>query len=306
MKKEGKSSTSIIKIICVSLILIILSGAGVIAMTTKLNTVTITLSNGYEMTVLTNKTKVLEILKENNIIIGTNEKVTPSLDEEIDMNNTIKICDKSIQEIQVAKISENGVETTLNEILSNYSPIVEKIIVEEVAIPYETITKDETNEEEHIKNKVITKGEEGIKLVTFKIKYKDNEEISRTVLSEMVIKEPVDKVVQVQKDITSRAITTRTTSKTTIFRVTGYCSCQKCCGKFSSGYTSSGTKATSGRTVATSSQYDFGTKLLINGKVYTVEDRGGSITGNKIDIYFDTHAEAIAWGVKYLPVEIVE
>ena len=58
MKKEGKSSTSIIKIICVSLILIILSGAGVIAMTTKLNTVTITLSNGYEMTVLTNKTKL--------------------------------------------------------------------------------------------------------------------------------------------------------------------------------------------------------------------------------------------------------
>lgn len=305
MKKEGKSSISIIKIICVSLILIILSGAGVIAMTTKLNTVTITLSNGYEMTVLTNKTKVSEILKENNIVVKTNEKVTPSLDEEIDTNNTIKICDKSIQEIQVAKISENGVETTLEDILSNYSPIVEKIVVEEVAIPYETITKDVTNEEEHIKNKVITKGEEGIKLVTFKIKYKNNEEISRTILSEVIVKEPVDKVVQVQKDVTSRATTTRTT-KTAIFRVTGYCSCSKCCGKFSSGYTSSGTKATAGRTVATSSQYNFGTKLLINGTVYTVEDRGGSITGNKIDIYFDTHDEAIAWGVKYLPVEVIE
>ena len=35
-----------------------------------------------------------------------------------------------------------------------------------------------------------------------------------------------------------------------------------------------------------------------------VEDRGGAITGNKIDIYMNSHAEALAWGVKYLPVEV--
>ena len=307
MKKEGKTSISIIKIICVSLILIILSGAGVIAMTTHLNTVTITLSNGYEMTVLTNKTKVSEILKENNIVVEDNERVTPSLEEEIDINNTIKICNKSIQEIQVAKISENGVETTLEDILNNYSSIIEKIVIEEEAIPYETITKDVSNGEDTVKNKVVTKGEEGIKQVTYKIKYKNNEEISRTKLSEIVVKEAIDKVVQVQTDVTSRASSTaRTSSKTVIFRVTGYCSCSKCCGKFASGYTSSGTKATAGRTVAASTQYDFGTKLLINGTTYTVEDRGGAITGNKIDIYFNTHSEAIAWGVKYLPVEVIE
>lgn len=307
MKKEGKASISIIKIICVSLILIILSGAGVIAMTTKLNTVTITLSNGYEMTVLTNKTKVSEILKENNIVVEDNERVTPSLDEEIDINNTIKICNKSIQEIQVAKISENGAETTLEDILNNYSSVIEKIVVEEESIPYETITKDVSNGDESTKNKVVTKGEEGIKLVTYKIKYKNDEEISRTKLSEIVVKEAVDKVVQVQTDVTTRSSSTaRTSSKTVIFRVTGYCSCSKCCGKFASGYTSSGTKATAGRTVAASTQYDFGTKLLINGTTYTVEDRGGAITGNKIDIYFNTHAEAVAWGVKYLPVEVIE
>ncbi|MCI8655718.1 MAG: DUF348 domain-containing protein [Clostridia bacterium] len=306
MKKEGKSSISIIKIMCVSLILIILSGAGVVAMTTQLNTVIITLSNGYEMTVLTNKTKVSEILKENNIVVQENERVTPSLDEEIDTNNTIKICDKSIQEIQVAKVSENGIETTLEDILNNYSPIIEKIVIEQESIPYETITKDVSNGEETTKNKVVTKGEEGIKQVTYKVKYKNDEEISRTKLSEIVIKDAVDKVVQVQKDVTTRSSTSRVPTKTAIFRVTGYCACSKCCGKFASGYTSSGTKATAGRTVAASTQYDFGTKLLINGSTYTVEDRGGAITGNKIDIYFNTHAEAIAWGVKYLPVEVIE
>lgn len=306
MKKEGKSSISIIKIMCVSLILIILSGAGVVAMTTQLNTVIITLSNGYEMTVLTNKTKVSEILKENNIVVQENERVTPSLDEEIDTDNTIKICDKSIQEIQVAKVSENGIETTLEDILNNYSPIIEKIVIEQESIPYETITKDVSNGEETTKNKVVTKGEEGIKQVTYKVKYKNDEEISRTKLSEIVIKDAVDKVVQVQKDVTTRSSTSRVPTKTAIFRVTGYCACSKCCGKFASGYTSSGTKATAGRTVAASTQYDFGTKLLINGSTYTVEDRGGAITGNKIDIYFNTHAEAIAWGVKYLPVEVIE
>ena len=42
----------------------------------------------------------------------------------------------------------------------------------------------------------------------------------------------------------------------------------------------------------------------INGKEYTVEDRGGAIKGNKIDIYMDSHADALAWGVKYLPVQV--
>ena len=90
---------------------------------------------------------------------------------------------------------------------------------------------------------------------------------------------------------------------TKIFKITAYCSCSKCCGK-ATGYTASGTKATAGRTIAASSQYAFGTKLIINGKEYTVEDRGGAITGNKIDIYMNSHAEALAWGVKYLPVQI--
>ena len=49
-----------------------------------------------------------------------------------------------------------------------------------------------------------------------------------------------------------------------------------------------------------------GKKMVFNGKEYVVEDRGGAITGNKIDIYMDSHAEALAWGVKYLPVQVVQ
>ena len=141
----------------------------------------------------------------------------------------------------------------------------------------------------------------------YKIKYKNEQEIERTVLSEVVIKEPVDKIVQVQNNVTTRTSSTarNSTSGVQIYKVTAYCACMKCCGK-TNGITASGTKATQGRTVATDSHFSFGTKLSINGTTYVVEDRGGAIKGNRIDMYFDSHAEAIQWGVKYLPVQVVE
>ena len=89
------------------------------------------------------------------------------------------------------------------------------------------------------------------------------------------------------------------------FKITAYCSCSKCCGK-SDGITASGTKATAGRTIAAPSTFKFGTKLIINGHEYTVEDRGGAIKGNRIDIYFDSHQEALNFGVKYMEVFIEE
>ena len=306
MKREHKTSISIIKIICVSLLLLALSGAGVMVMATQVNTVTITLASGYELTVFSNKTNVAEILAENNIVLEENERVTPDLNENITTDKTIVIRDKSIQEIQVAKISESGIETTLEEILDSYAPIIEKIVTQEEPIPFETITKDASNGE-NTRNKVIRQGENGVKQVTYKIKYKNDQEIERTVLSEVIIKEPVDKIVQVQNNVTSRNSGTSrgTSSGAVLYKVTAYCPCMKCCGK-TNGITASGTKATAGRTIATDKNFAFGTKLSINGTTYIVEDRGGAIKGNKIDLYFDTHAEALAWGVKYLPVEVVE
>lgn len=307
MKREEKASNSIVKIICVSLILIFLSGIGVMAVTTQIDNVTITLADGYEMTVLTSKTKVSEILKDNNIILSEDEKVTPGLNSEITESKRIKISNKSEKEIQIAKVTEGGTQTSLDEILKNYAPVTEKIVTEEVAIPFETITKDVSDGSEDTTNRVLREGQDGIKLVTYKVKYQNDIEIEKTVLSEEITKEPIDKIVQVKKNVTSRSLSVDRTSNsgTKYFKVTAYCSCSKCCGK-KTGRTASGTKATAGRTVAASSQFKFGTKLNINGKTYVVEDRGGAVKGNKIDVYMNSHAAALAWGVKYLPVEVVD
>lgn len=311
MKREEKASISIIKIICVSIILILISGIGVMAVNTNLKDVKIVLQNGYEMTALTAKQTVSEILEENNIILEENQKTIPDLSSEIAAGQSIKITDKSYTEVQIAKISEEGVETSLEELLKNYAPITEKIVVEQVVIPYETITKNTTGTDNDTTNKVLQQGKDGLKEVTYKVKYQNEVEIEKTVISENIIQEPVNKIVQVQKTVqTSRAESLPRTSTTAVidgetYKITAYCSCSKCCGK-STGRTASGTQATAGRTVAASSKFAFGTKLNIGGHVYTVEDRGGAITGNRIDIYVDSHSAALQWGVRYLPVSVVE
>lgn len=83
------------------------------------------------------------------------------------------------------------------------------------------------------------------------------------------------------------------------FKTTAYCNCAKCCGKWAGGHTASGTVPTPGRTVAMGG-IGFGTKLEINGHVYTVEDRGTAY--GHVDIFFASHSEALAYGLKYADV----
>ena len=86
------------------------------------------------------------------------------------------------------------------------------------------------------------------------------------------------------------------------FKITGYCPCSSCCGK-SNGITASGKRATAGRTLAAdTSKLPMGTKVVINGHTYTVEDVGGGVRGNHIDMFFSSHSAALQWGVRYVEV----
>ncbi len=212
MKNQENASLSIIKIICVSIILILISGISVLAVNTNLTDVKITLQNGYELTALTSKKTVAEVLEENHIIIEDTQKTIPALEEQIETGTEIKITDKSYNEIKIAEVSEQGVQTSLDELMQNYAPITEKIVKEQVAIPYETITKNIAETDKDVENKVIQKGVEGLKEVTYKVKYQNDVEIEKTVLSETVIKEPVNKIVQVSKKITTRGASSSRTS----------------------------------------------------------------------------------------------
>lgn len=89
------------------------------------------------------------------------------------------------------------------------------------------------------------------------------------------------------------------------FKLTSYCACPICCGIWSDGTatTASGTTATEGRTVAMGG-IPFGTKLVIGGLVYTVEDRGTPY--GHVDIYKNSHQDALNFGVQYADVYLAE
>ena len=216
MKNQEKASISIMKVICVSIILILISGIGVMAVNTNLKDVKIILKNGYELTALTSKSTVSEILDENNIILEDDEKTVPDLTETVKEGTVIKIVDKSYTEVQIVEISQTGVETTLEQLMNSYAPITEKIVVEQVTIPFETITKNTAGTSTNTTNRVIRQGKDGLKEITYKIKYQNDIEIEKLQLSEKIITEPVNKIVQVNKTVTSRsATTTRETNSTT-------------------------------------------------------------------------------------------
>ena len=97
--------------------------------------------------------------------------------------------------------------------------------------------------------------------------------------------------------------------KTLQMRVTAYCPCEKCCGEWADGVTANGHTISQGdRFVAADRRFAFGTQLVIpgynNSKTVKVFDRGGAIYDNRLDVFFNTHQEALEWGVQHLEVKI--
>lgn len=98
------------------------------------------------------------------------------------------------------------------------------------------------------------------------------------------------------------------------FKLTAYCSCQKCCGSYALNrpvdedgntivYGASGSKLEAGVSIAVDPRViPYGAQVIINGHTYTAHDTGGNIKGNRIDVYFDNHQEAWDFGTQYAEV----
>ena len=205
MNKNDKASISLKKIVCISIVLIFLLGIGVMAGNVKVNNVKIILSSGYEMSVLTTKTTIKDILDENHIILWENEKVTPSYDDELSDNKTIVIT-KSDETVVEEAETENSSNVTTEDVLQNYSKIVEKIVIEEVEIPFETVKKDVSTESGSKVNRIVQTGKNGLKEVTYKVKYQNEKEIEKTEISSKIIRKPVNKIIEIRtkQQVTSR------------------------------------------------------------------------------------------------------
>ncbi|MCG3181411.1 MAG: hypothetical protein BIFFINMI_03804 [Phycisphaerae bacterium] len=97
-----------------------------------------------------------------------------------------------------------------------------------------------------------------------------------------------------------------------LMRVTAYCACRQCCGPLVRGITASGQPVSTngGHFVAADRSVPFGTLVSVpgyaGGRPVPVLDRGGAIHGQRIDVFFPSHEQARAWGVRWLPVTILK
>lgn len=94
-------------------------------------------------------------------------------------------------------------------------------------------------------------------------------------------------------------------------RVTAYCACAICCGKWSDGITACNHRIRPGDTfVASDPMYRFGTEMIVPGynqnQPVEVKDRGRVIKGNRLDVFFDSHETAKKWGTRHLDVLVRE
>lgn len=102
-----------------------------------------------------------------------------------------------------------------------------------------------------------------------------------------------------------------------IMRVTAYDLSYTSCKKYPShpeyGITASGNPVRAWSTVAAGPEIPFGTKVFIpafadkpNKGVFTVQDRGSAIKENCIDIYMSDSKEAQKFGIRRLPVYVLD
>lgn len=102
------------------------------------------------------------------------------------------------------------------------------------------------------------------------------------------------------------------------FKLTAYCSCSICCGEWAYNrpidengneivYGSTGERLIAGISIAVDPDIiPYNSNVIINGRIYTAHDTGGAINGNRIDVYFNNHQDALNFGVQYADVYVIQ
>ena len=197
-----------------------------------------------------------------------------------------------------------------------------KTIEEKEPIGFKTVIKNDKNVLKS-KKSISQNGVKGEKSISIDVTYENGKEVARKVVNEIIVKEPKNKIIVqgTKSPITvSRGSYSKGTAKavnisaapssgkTLTVKATAYWAFNG----VNNTYTASGRKAIrdpSGySTIAVDPRIiPLGTKLHVAGYGNAIAaDKGSSVKGKYIDVYFNTRQEAINWGVKYLKVTILD
>lgn len=245
--------------------------------------------NGDNRTMYSTKTSVSEFLNDNGIVLSEHDLLS------VDKN----------------AVMEENMNIVLAKADISYETVSE-------AIPFKTVSVPNYSEPAGT-NKVKSKGENGVKEISYMVVKRNGELVSKEAVGEKIVKEPVNQVTEygaVTTAVVSRSGNIRAKRVLTMTATAydlSFESCGKRPGQRGYGITASGMKARRGVVAVDPSVIPLGTRLYIETAdgsfVYgnaIAGDKGGAIKGNKIDLFMDTRAECMQFGRRTVKVYILE
>ena len=289
--------------------------------------------NGKTKTVFTYEKTVGDFLKKEGIVLKNKDLVSPSLDKEIDKDMKIVISSPKSYHIKdgdktliaeasgytVADVLDNldiklnkldRVSLPLDEIAKEGMEIkIDRVVVEnlenKIEIPFETESRENKDMFEGEK-KVITKGEVGQKTESLKNTYVNGLLETTEVLKSEITKDPVKEVVEVGTKKGTVAPNGKNAKRVIVMQATAY-------DPTAGSKTAIGTRARVGAVAVDPKVIPLGSKLYIESMdgfasygYATAEDTGGAIKGNRIDLFYNSNAEANRFGRRNVKVYVLD
>ena len=289
--------------------------------------------NGKTKTVFTYEKTVGDFLEKEGIVLKNKDLVSPSLDKEIDKDMKIVISSPKSYHIKdgkktiiaeasgytVADVLDNldiklnkldRVSLPLDEIAKEGMEIkIDRVVVEnienKIEIPFETESRENKDMFEGEK-KVITKGEVGQKTESLKNTYVNGVLETTEVLKSEITKDPVKEVVEVGTKKGTVAPNGKNAKRVIVMQATAY-------DPTAGSKTTMGTRARVGAVAVDPKVIPLGSKLYIESMdgfasygYATAEDTGGAIKGNRIDLFYNSNAEANRFGRRNVKVYVLD
>lgn len=294
--------------------------------------------DGEQNKIVTFQSTVAEAFNKEKIDLGAKDKIDTPLESKVTKNEIIRI--KRAVPVTVAvdgkELSIKSAEDNIDAMLKvekitlkpedKITPIKEtkltsgmkvaitrvetKTVLTSFPIDYKTIVKHD-GEMLKTQSKILQEGQVGEKQITTSVVYENGKEVSKKIVKEAVVKQPMNKIIaQGTLNILplSRGGKPTPYTKAITVKATAYYAVRGV-GRT---YTASGRKAVREpggySTVAVDPRViPLGTRLYIDGYGFAIAaDTGTAVKGHFIDVFFNTYKEACRWAVKYPKVYILK
>ncbi len=191
-----------------------------------------------------------------------------------------------------------------------------RVVEETVEIPFETVAEDDAAKSRGSRT-IVTEGVAGKMMRVYRVLVTNGVEGPRALIAEKIVSEPVDEIVAVgTKRSTGYTVASRggtSTSASTAKAPTSGTAMRVTTTAYAPGVagvgtrTATGAKAGFGIAAVDPSVIRLGTRIYVPGYGYAIAaDTGGAIKGSRVDLCFNTAAEAFAWGRRTVSITIVD